>query len=139
MLAMLTAAVAHAEIPTTPIVLPTIANADFETDAGLFVTFPGYTAFGANPAEITSWAGGGGRGINPGGGAGTPFRDNGNNGTNVAFLQGNGSNIAQTISGFDVGESYRIAFDYNNRNSGLDAGITASIAGSSFVQAAVPP
>src|SRR5688572_7382833 len=100
-----------------PVVLPTIANPDFETGAAGFTTFPGYTG-GSNPAQITSWPGSGGRGINPGAGAGTPFRDNGNNSSNVAFMQGNGSNIGQTISGWEVGEQYRVAFDYNARSAG---------------------
>jgi hypothetical protein len=124
-----------------PVVLPTIANANFETGAAAFATFPGYTG-GANPAEITSWPGSGSRGINPGGGAGTPFRDNGNNGSNVAFMQGNNSTIGQTISGWEAGAQYRIAFDYNARSSGAGApfvGVTATIGSGSFIDSSVPP
>jgi len=124
-----------------PVVLPTVANPGFETDANLFTVWPGYTG-GGNPAEITSWSGSGPRGINPGNGAGTPFRDNGYNATNVAFMQRNGSTIGQTITGFEPGENYRIAFDYNSRNFGSGApqvGVTATIGGASFVDPSVPP
>lgn len=122
-----------------PVVLPTIANADFETGAAGFVQFPGYTSPTSplNPAEITSWPGVGNRGINPGVGAGTAFRDNGNNATNVTFIQGDGNSISQSISGWEVGKNYRIAFDYNARG-GPAAGVTASIAGSSFVDTNAP-
>ena len=78
-----------------PVVLPAIANADFETDANGFTNYPGYTG-GSNPAEITGWPGTGNRGINPGNGAGAPFRDNGNNTSNVAFLQGAGQERLET-------------------------------------------
>ena len=140
--ALLAATQAQGQIP---IVLPTIANSDFETGAAGFVNFPGYTSptTPGNPPEITSWAGSGNRGVNPyGGGAGAPFRDNGNNTTNVAFMQGNGSTIGQTITGFEPGENYRISFDYNSRNSGSGApqvGVTATIGGGSFIDSSVPP
>lgn len=124
------------------VTIPPIVNPDFETDAADFDTFPGYTSNPGNPSEITGWPGSGGRGINPGGGAGTPFRDNGNNTTNVAFLQGNNATIGQSISGWSVGDNYRIAFDYNSRNSLSGApqvGVTATIGGASFVDPSIPP
>jgi MYXO-CTERM domain-containing protein len=95
-----------------------VTNGDFETDADLFVTWPGYVANGANPANITGWTGGGGHGINPvapGGDGDAPFRDNGDNTTSVAFLQGT-SFIEQTVTGLIVGEQYIFSADFNARN-----------------------
>jgi len=136
----------YAQALGPPVVLPTIANADFETGTAGFVNFPGYTSptTPGNPAEITSWPGTGNRGINPGGGAGTPFRDNGNNSTNVAFMQQNASNIGQSISGWEPGKNYRVAFDYNARNASGGGstpfvGVTATIGSGLFADPAVPP
>jgi hypothetical protein len=122
---------------TTDVVLPTVTNANFETLANEFVTFPGYVSGGGNPAEISGWTGTGARGINPGAGAGAPFRDNGNNATNVAFIQQAGS-LSQTIDRFEVGKEYRVAFDYNSRNAGLDNGVNATIGSASFTDAVAP-
>jgi hypothetical protein len=118
---------------------PVVANADFETDANLFTVFPGYTG-GSNPAEITDWAGTGGRGINPGNGAGTPFRDNGGDTTNVAFLQST-AEIHQSVSGFTVGGTYVLGVDFNSRNccGGDSATVTASAGGSNGGIAGVAP
>ncbi len=132
-----------AEALAVPVTLPTIGNADFETGAAAFTTFPGYTG-GANPAEITDWAGSGTRGINPTSGGSTPFRDNGFNSTHVAFLQGNGSTIAQTVAGWEIGENYRVAFDYNARAGSTGTtppvvGVTATAGAASFIDVAVPP
>jgi len=124
------------ETPAGRVALPVILNPTFDTDANLFTSFPGY-AGGSNPAEIPSWPGTGNRGINPGDGAGSPFRDNGNNASNVAFLQ-NVANIAQSISGWEAGKNYRIAFDYNAR-SGNDPDMTATIGSGTFTDASVPP
>lgn len=95
-----------------------VVNGDFETDADLFVTWPGYIANGANPATITGWAAVGGAGINPvvpGGPGDAPFRDNGDNTTSVAFLQGV-SSIEQTVTGLVVGQPYQLTMDFNSRN-----------------------
>lgn len=123
-----------------PVDLPTVANADFETDAGLFINFPGYVSpiTAGNPTEITGWTGSGSRGINPGSGAGAPFRNNGNNLTNVAFIQDTG-NIAQTITGWELGKEFRIAFDYNERANGGSVTMTATIGSGSFVDNSVSP
>jgi len=113
----------------TPIVL----NGDFETGANSFTAFPGYVG-GSNPAQVDSFTGpAGGYGINPGNGAGTPFRDNGNDTTNVLFIQGDGTTLTQSISGFTVGATYQLDFDYNARNccGGL-AGITVSLGSGTF-------
>ena len=98
---------------------PTINNGDFETGADMFMTFPGYLGMGTNPSEIPGWDShsGGGVGVVPGSQTGDPdgaCRDNGDNGTNVAFLQGVAS-LTQTISGFTVGNTYQLDFDYNSR------------------------
>jgi hypothetical protein len=67
-----------------------------------------------------------GCGVVPGSTAGDPgtaydpagaFRDNGANQTNAAFLQGNAS-ITQTITGFVIGTTYQLDFDYNARMDG---------------------
>ena len=119
-----------------------VINGDFNTDAELFTTWPGYVANGDNPAEVPDWFGEGGRGINPvfaasnppqivswpgGGGRGinpisqdddrgiAPFRDNGDNDTQAAFMQGT-ANIQQTVSNLTVGGTYLLNFEYNARN-----------------------
>jgi hypothetical protein len=112
---------------------PAVENGDFETDANLFATWPGYYGFytppastgfpaGTNPMDITGWMHMGGGGLVPGMQPGNPdgtFRDNGvdsaGNLTNVAFIQGTGS-IAQQISNFNVGSDYQLDFDYNARD-----------------------
>jgi hypothetical protein len=94
-----------------------VVNGDFEADTAGFVVWPGYVG-GNNPAEIPSWTGTGGRGINPvvpGGAGDAPFRDNGGNTTSIAFLQGN-SSIQQVLSGFTVGQDYVLSLDFNSRN-----------------------
>jgi hypothetical protein len=115
---------------------PTVNNGDFETGADMFNTFPGYLGHfggagsypaGDNPSEIPGWdSHKGGCGVVPGSTEGPPgsafdpkgaFRDNGTNKTNVAFLQGNAS-ITQTITGFVVGTTYQLDFDYNARMDG---------------------
>jgi hypothetical protein len=101
-----------------PLGAQTVVNGDFEADLGAWVTWPGYAANGANPAEITGWTGTGGRGINPvvpDGAGDKPFRDNGNNTTAIAFLQGT-SSIQQTVSGFVVGQPYVLSLDFNSRD-----------------------
>jgi hypothetical protein len=70
-----------------PVRAQIVANGDFETGAEAFVEWPGYIG-GANPVEIPSRIGTGGRGINPvfpGGPTDAPFRDNGGNFTTVAW------------------------------------------------------
>jgi hypothetical protein len=107
---------------------PTVMNGDFETGSDMFNTFPGYYGFytppasvgfpaGTNPMDIPGWTHSGGGGLVPGTQPGNPdgtFRDNGANKTNVAFIQGTGS-ISQLISGFTVGTTYQLDFDYNAR------------------------
>jgi hypothetical protein len=106
---------------------PTVNNGDFETGADMFSTWPGYLGHfggaggfpaGDNPTDIPGWdSHTGGCGVVPGSQPGNPddtFRDNGDNATNVGFLQGNAS-ITQTISGFTVGTTYQLDFDYNAR------------------------
>ena len=103
---------------SSPAAAQTVVNGDFETDPDLFVTWPGYTANGANPAQITGWTGMGGVGINPvvpGGAGDAPFRDNGDNSTSVGFIQGAAS-IEQDISGFTIGQDYVLSLDFNARN-----------------------
>ena len=103
---------------SSPAAAQTVVNGDFETDTDLFVTWPGYTANGANPAQITGWTGMGGVGINPvvpGGAGDAPFRDNGDNSTSVGFIQGAAS-IEQDISGFTIGQDYVLSLDFNARN-----------------------
>ena len=112
---------------------PVLMNGDFETDANMFGTWPGYYGFytppastgfpaGTNPMDITGWTHTGGGGLVPGSQPGNPdgtFRDNGVDGagniTNVAFIQGTGS-LSQQISGFNIGGDYQLDFDYNARN-----------------------
>lgn len=108
---------------------PVLVNGDFETDADMFATWPGYYGFytppastgfpaGTNPGDITGWMHTGGGGLVPGTQPGNPdgtFRDNGADMTNVGFIQGTGS-ISQIISGFTVGSDYQLDFDYNARN-----------------------
>ena len=108
---------------------PTVTNGDFETDAAMFNTWPGYYGFytppastgfpaGTNPMDVTGWTHTGGGGLVPGTQPGNPdgtFRDNGANMTNVGFIQGTGS-ISQLISGFTVGTNYQLDFDYNARD-----------------------
>jgi hypothetical protein len=132
-----------ADALAVPVTLPSIANADFETGAAGFTTFPGYTG-GSNPAEIPSWTGSGNRGINPTSGGSTPFRDNGFNSTHVAFLQGNGSTISQSVAGWEIGENYRVAFNYNARSGSTGSsspfvGVTATAGASSFIDVSAPP
>ncbi len=123
---------------TNEVALPTIANANFETLAGQFVSAPGYVG-GSNPAEIFGWTGTGNRGINPGNGAGTAFRNNGNNNTNVAFTQGPAS-LSQNIDRFEVGKEYRIAFDYNSRSiTGNATNLTATIGTATLTDSFVAP
>ncbi|MEX2215996.1 MAG: hypothetical protein WD768_17930 [Phycisphaeraceae bacterium] len=129
---------------SVPVVLPTLVNGDFETGAAAFANGVGYVApiNAGNPTEITGWPGSGNRGINPIAAGGSPFRDNGNNSTHVAFMQGNGSNIGQSMSDWQVGTTYRVAFDYNARANGTAApfvGITATAGGASFIDSSVPP
>ncbi|MEM7390860.1 MAG: hypothetical protein AAF492_00810, partial [Verrucomicrobiota bacterium] len=120
-----------------PIVLPSLSNADFETNAALFSAWPGYTG-GSNPAQITNWPGTGNRGINPGAIGSAPFRDNGHNTSNVAFLQGS-SSISNLISGWVPGRPYRIAFDYNARAIMNDPGMRAVIGKVTVNDSLVPP
>ncbi len=100
----------------------TVINGDFETDANLFVQWPGYTggtgAAGTNPDQISGWLGDGGRGINPvepGEAGDSPFDDPSSwNTTHSAFLQGT-SYIEQTVTGFSVGSDYLLDLDFNSR------------------------
>ena len=122
---------------TTAVSLPHIANPTFDIDADAFVTFPGYIGSGSNPSDIVGWSPGtGGRGINPGTSAGTPFRNNGNNAGQVAFIQRIGS-ISQVTSGWDIGQSYRLTFDYNARTTPA-AHLSATIDGVTFTDTSVP-
>ena len=92
-----------------------IANPSFQAD--VFPTYPGYRG-GSNPANITGWAATGGAGINGTDiGAGVPFADNGviPDNTRLAFIQGTGS-LAQTLSGFEVGQRYWFQVFFNARN-----------------------
>ena len=55
----------------------------------------------------------------------------------MAFIQ-HGGNISNTISGFEVGEQYRVAFDYNSRSGKPAPGMTATIGSASLTDASVP-
>ncbi len=123
------------ETATDAVSLPVIDNPAFDDNAYLFTAAPGYVG-GSNPAEIADWPGTGGRGINPGKGAGAPFRNNGNNAGQVAFIQGAGS-VSNAISGWEIGKSYRLTFDYNAR-TGADPGMTATLGTASFSDATIP-
>jgi hypothetical protein len=95
---------------------PTVTNGDFETGANMFNTFPAYIGQTGNPDQIPGWfSPTNGVGLNPDKYQDTPFRDNGDNATVVAFLQGTAS-LTQTITGFTVGTSYQLDFDYNARH-----------------------
>ena len=108
---------------------PTVNNGDFETGADMFNTFPGYLG-GNNPSEIPGWdSHTGGVGVVPGSTTQDPngaFRDNGDNATNIGFLQGNAS-LTQFISGFTVGTTYQLDFDYNCRADGGPGGCCSTI------------
>ena len=93
---------------------PTVTNGDFETSAGSFTVWPGYTG-GGNPGDISGWTGSGGHGINPIADGNAPFRDNGGNSTHVAFLQAT-SYLEQTVRGFKSGKIYSLGIDFNSRN-----------------------
>jgi hypothetical protein len=127
--ALLLATLALCALAAPAMAQPTIMNGDFETDAAMFSTWPGYYGFytppastgfpaGTNPMDISGgWTHTGGGGIVPGGQPGNPdgtFRDNGANMTNVAFIQGAGS-LTQSVSGFTTGTNYQLDFDYNAR------------------------
>lgn len=130
---LLLAALALGVLAVPAAAQPTIVNGDFETDADMFSTWPGYYGFytppsstgfpaGTNPSDITGWTHTGGGGLVPGTQPGNPdgtFRDNGldkaGNLTNVAFIQGTGT-LSQLISGFTVGTTYQLDFDYNARD-----------------------
>jgi len=125
------------ETATDAVSLPVIDNPGFDTDAYLFIDNNGVAGAGSNPAEIADWPGSGVRGINPGAGAFTAFRNNGNNAGQVAFL--GAASVSQPISGWEVGESYRLTFDYNARSGYDNPGVTATLGGSSFSDANIPP
>jgi uncharacterized repeat protein (TIGR01451 family) len=98
----------------------TIINPSFETDN--VPPSPGYGA-------ITGWTGG--SGINNASG---PFTDNGTipDGQKAAFLQG-GVALRQTVSGFTVGESYRLRYYENRRNAGSAANLQVTAGGATIV------
>ena len=103
-----------------------VVNGDFETDAALFETWPGYTGWAPNPGEIPGWTGTGNRGINgPDIGAGTPFSDNGDNPTNALFMQGAGM-LEQQITGLNIGEEYTLSLDFNARGWGVPLALPAA-------------
>jgi hypothetical protein len=127
---LLLAALALCALAAPAMAQPAIMNGDFETDAAMFSTWPGYYGFytppastgfpaGTNPMDISGgWTHTGGGGIVPGAQPGNPdgtFRDNGADMTNVAFIQGTGS-VTQMVSGFTMGKTYQLDFDYNARN-----------------------
>jgi hypothetical protein len=126
------------ETITNAVSLPNIANPTFDIDVDGFTAFPGYINGGTNPSQITDWPGPGvgGRGINPGNGAGTPFRNNGDNAGQVAFIQRIGT-ISQVTSGWEIGKSYRLTFDYNARTTPA-ASLSATIDGVTFTDPSVP-
>lgn len=87
-----------------------ITNGDFSANAASFVTDPGYTSWGLNPATITGWNTLGGQfGINGSDTASTAFGPTDQSAVgNYAFIQGFGG-LSQDLS-LTPGQEYQVNF-----------------------------
>lgn len=95
----------------------TLLNGDFEANASDYITWPGYSGAGGNPAGPAGWTITGGVGINPVNTADpnpAPFNDGLNSGA-FAFLQ-NSASLEQTVSDFVIGGQYELSVSFNARN-----------------------
>jgi hypothetical protein len=100
-----------------------VSNGDFTANSASFTSFPGYIAFGANPATITDWAGanfgpdGFNVGINPA--SGSPFAPSGDDGRTFAFIQDSGT-LTQVLS-LLPSTSYTLELDIAKRSGNAGA------------------
>ncbi|WP_254506951.1 GEVED domain-containing protein [Anatilimnocola floriformis] len=101
-------------LETRDLMAPLVANPSFELPP-IPAGFPGYQG------TIAGWTlNGSGHGINPAADNSAPFLNGlaAPAGSRVAFIQGGGNSISQNVSGFDVGRTYELTLQINERGSG---------------------
>lgn len=120
-----------------------INNGAFSTNAGAYITSPGYSAAGGNPATPTGWTSSGNSGVN---GSDTGFfGSNGNQAfapkstagvSDFCFLQHSGAFISQ-ITATQAGQMYTLAYDAATRSGNasavLEVILTNTITGSKII------
>ena len=98
-----------------PAITNLILNGDFLANAPAFVTWPGYTGFGANPGSIANWSNitGGGVGVNgaaTGPSVGKPFGPTSTSGGTFAFIQGGTNGLSQNLV-LTPNTAYQLQYD----------------------------
>ena len=93
-----------------------IANGNFTANAAAFTVWPGYLGGGGvNPADITSWGGSGGRGVNGAGTVTDVFGPLNAGGRTYAFIQGVGQ-LTQDLPGtYAPSTVYQLNFEAAGR------------------------